>query len=339
MQGRLENDLKISQCIKNILINLPEYVNRWYIKLRASEHQPRTCQSYINIIKDFLKSINKNTNIIKISDISSINVDNFMISIQTKTDENGLIVYTSASYQKAVWSALNSFFGFLYKEKLIEKNYMEDIARTKESDEDRINENRMLLTKEDFDSIIKSVMEGVGSKSARSYQQKFKNRDMSIFLLFMTTGMRREEMREINVENIDISEKKLYIITKGKRRRNLTIDSSVLPYLCAWIEDRKKIIMDNTQEALFISRYGERMTGQAIYKLVDKYCRDALGYHVSPHKLRSGFCSILLEEWGDIHAVMKAVGHRRVETTLRYAVTKNNEQSEGANLISNYLSI
>ena len=81
------------------------------------------------------------------------------------------------------------------------------------------------------------------------------------------------------------------------------------------------------------------MTGQSYYKLVDKYCTEALGYHISPHKLRSGFCSILLNEWGDVHAVMKAVGHRRVETTLRYAVTRNNEQTEGANLIGSFLNV
>jgi len=36
---------------------------------------------------------------------------------------------------------------------------------------------------------------------------------------------------------------------------------------------------------------------------------------------------------------MKAVGHKRVETTLRYAVTKNDEQREVASLISDALLI
>ena len=45
------------------------------------------------------------------------------------------------------------------------------------------------VTKEDFNSIIECVLEGVWSKSAQTYQRKLRNRDMSIFLLFMTTGM------------------------------------------------------------------------------------------------------------------------------------------------------
>ena len=336
MQGRLENELRITNYIQTLLSDMPEYVSDWYIKLKASDHQARTCQTYVTDIKKYLESIDKNIKNIPVDALTSKTVDKYMVSIKTRIDENGLMVYTSSSYQKGNWSALNNFFGYLYKEELVPRNYMSDISRTKESDEERISENRILLTKEDFNSIIECVLEGVGSKAAQTYQRKLRNRDMSIFLLFMTTGMRREEMREINIEDIDLIEKKLFIITKGNRRRPLKIDDNVLSYLCAWLQDRKEMNADDC-DALFVNRYGKRMSGQAIYDLIDKYCTEALGYHISPHKLRSGFCSILLEEWGDIHAVMKAVGHKRVETTLRYAVTKNNEQAEGASLIGNFL--
>lgn len=336
MQGRLENELRVNAYIQTLLDDMPEYVSDWYIKLKASDHQARTCQTYIVNVKKYLESIDANVKEIPISRLTSKSVDRYMVSLKIKNDEQGLMIYTSASHQKTNWSALNSFFGYLEREGLIGRNFMKDIGRTKESDEERITENRVLLTKDDFYNIIECVMEGVGSKCAQTYQRKYRNRDMAILLLFMTTGMRREEMREINIEDIDLMEKKLYIVIKGNRRRNLELADNVLSYICAWLDDRKELGLDDC-EALFVNRYGKRMSAQAIYNLIDKYCTEALGYHISPHKLRSGFCSILLEEWGDIHAVMKAVGHKRVETTLRYAVTKNNEQAEGASLISGYL--
>ena len=336
MQGRLENDLMVTKYIQSILKEMPDYVNKWYLKLRASDHQARTCQTYVVNIKRYLSSIREDIKTIKIEELTSVSVDNYMISIQTKTDEDGHLLYTSASFQKGNWSALNSFFSFMKKEGMIKKNYMDDINRTKESDEERISEHRVLLTKENFNDIISCVMEGTGSKKAQTYQKRFRNRDIAIFLLFMTTGMRREEMREINIEDVDLVERRLSIVIKGNRRRNLSLNDNVIQYICAWLENRKEWGMDSC-EALFVNRYGNRMSGQALYDLIDKYCTKALGYHISPHKLRSGFCSILLEEWGDIHAVMKAVGHKRVETTLRYAVTKNNEQAEGAALIGNFL--
>ena len=336
MQGRLENDFKVTETTKVMLKELPDYVERWYLKLRASDHQPKNCQVYINIIRNYLRYINKDPKKVQLIELTSVSLDHYMITVQTKINSKGEITYTSASYQKSIWSALNNFFTYLYKSNLITSNYMEDISRTRESDEERINEHRILLTKEDFNNIIKVVRQGVGSTSAKSYQLKFKNRDLSIFYLFMTTGMRREEIREININDINFEEKKISIITKGKRIRNLILSDKVLCYIKEWIRDRNNYT-NIGNDALFVNKYGKRMSGQAIYELVDKYCTEALGYHISPHKLRSGFCSILLEEWGDIHAVMKAVGHKRVETTLRYAVTKNEEQKEAANLISNSL--
>ena len=338
MQGRLENELIITNRIQKSLSEMPAFVTKWYLKLKASDHQPRTCQTYIDIVKQYMRSLGKEMKKIEIEDLTSSSLDEYMISIQTKEDRNGLIVYTSASCQKTAWSALNSLFSYLEKENKIKRNYVQDIDRTRESDDERINEERILLTKDDFNNIIECVLEGVGSKKAQTFQKKYKNRDMAIFLLFMTTGMRREEMREINVSDLNLAEKKFSIVIKGNRRRNLSIDNSVMPYICAWLEDRKTLqVID--EDALFVNRYGKRMTGQSLYDLVDKYCTEALGYHISPHKLRSGFCSILLEEWGDIHAVMKAVGHKRVETTLRYAVTRNNEQAEGASFIGSFLAV
>ena len=119
-----------------------------------------------------------------------------------------------------------------------------------------------------FNEIMETVMEGVGSKKAQSYQKKYRNRDIAIFLLFMTTGMRREEMREINIEDINLLERKLSIVIKGNRRRFLSITDTVLQYVCAWLEDRKELGF-NECEALFVNRYGKRMTGQAIYDLID----------------------------------------------------------------------
>lgn len=338
MEGRLENEIKVNNYLQTVLKTMPDYVGRWFLKLKASDHQIRTCQSYIMVIKKYLESIDKHIKNITIEQLDSLSVDKYMISIQTKTNREGNVVYTSASHQKTVWSALNNFFGFLEKEKLIEQNYMRNIDRTKESDEERINENRILLTKEDFNKIMDSINRGVGSNSSQIYQEYYKNRNKAIFLLFMTTGMRREEIREINVSDIDFEEKKLSIVIKGKRRRILSLSDIILDQIQEWLYDREFLPCEE-EDALFVNRYGKRMTGQAIYDLVDKFSEDALGYHISPHKLRSGFCSILLEEWGDIHAVMKAVGHKRVETTLRYAVTKNNEQEEASNLIGSFLDI
>ena len=283
-----------------------------------------------------MERANRDIKTIKPEDITLTNTEKYFIYIQKKVDKNNKLVYTSSSYQYGIWCALHNFFKFMVNRKYIPENYVDFIEKPKNNDLDRINENRILLTKKDFNRIINSVNKGVGSSKAKAHQQKFKSRDMSIIMLFMTTGIRREALAEINIEDIDLKEKQLIVIDKGMKQHKYNLSDKVIDNLNEWINLRESINKENNN-ALFISGNGKRMTGSAIYKLVEKYCDDALGYHVSPHKLRSGFCSILYEEKGDIEFVRRAVGHSNISTTQRYIVTKNDEKIEASNLISSFL--
>lgn len=336
MEGRIENELKIESVIINTLSKMPDYTTEWYYNLKASKKEISSCNDFINKLKRFLIFINRDIKSIKPEDITLTNTEKYFIYIQKKVDKNNKLVYTSSSYQYGIWCALHNFFKFMVNRKYIPENYVDFIEKPKNNDLDRINENRILLTKKDFNRIINSVNKGVGSSKAKAHQQKFKSRDMSIIMLFMTTGIRREALAEINIEDIDLKEKQLIVIDKGMKQHKYNLSDKVIDNLNEWINLRESINKENNN-ALFISGNGKRMTGSAIYKLVEKYCDDALGYHVSPHKLRSGFCSILYEEKGDIEFVRRAVGHSNISTTQRYIVTKNDEKIEASNLISSFL--
>lgn len=336
MEGRIENELKIENVIINTLSKMPDYATEWYYNLKASKKEISSCNDFINKLKRFLIFINRDIKTIKPEDITLTNTEKYFIYIQKKVDKNNKLVYTSSSYQYGIWCALHNFFKFMVNRKYIPENYVDFIEKPKNNDLDRINENRILLTKKDFNRIINSVNKGVGSSKAKAHQQKFKSRDMSIIMLFMTTGIRREALAEINIEDIDLKEKQLIVIDKGMKQHKYNLSDKVIDNLNEWINLRESINKENNN-ALFISGNGKRMTGSAIYKLVEKYCDDALGYHVSPHKLRSGFCSILYEEKGDIEFVRRAVGHSNISTTQRYIVTKNDEKIEASNLISSFL--
>ena len=336
MKGRIENELKLENTIFNTLSRMPDYVTEWYYNLKASNKEASSCNDFINKLKRFLMFIDDDIKNIKPEDITLAHTERYFIFIQRKKDKYNKIVYTSSSYQYGIWCALHNFFKFMVSRKYMCENYVDYIERPKNNDLDKINKNRILLTKKDFNKIINSVNKGVGSNKAIAHQQKFKSRDLSIIMLFMTTGIRREALSEINIEDLDLKEKRLVVIDKGMKTHICTLSDKVIDNLNEWLYLREFINKENSN-ALFISGNGKRMTGSAIYKLVEKYCDDALGYHVSPHKLRSGFCSILYEEKGDIEFVRRAVGHSNISTTQRYIVTTNKEKAEASNLISSFL--
>lgn len=336
MNGRLENEIKIERNIMISLSKMPDYVTEWYHSLRASNSELSSCNDFINKVRRFLLYLDDDIINIKPEDITLKSIERYIIFIQKKTDKNGNLVYTSDSYQYSIWCALHNFLNFMVSRKYIDENYMKLIKRPKNNDLDRINENRILLTKKDFNKIINSVNKGVGSDRAIAHQEKMKSRDLSILMLFMTTGMRREALSEINIEDIDLKGKKLVVVDKGVKRHVYHLSDKVVENIDDWLYTRSKIQKVNNN-ALFISNNGKRMTGSAIYKLVKKYCDDALGYHVSPHKIRSGFCSILYQQKGDIEYVRRAVGHSNIATTQRYIVTKNDEREEAAKYINDFL--
>lgn len=336
MTGRLENELKIEKVIINTLKQMPYFAEEWYYNLKASNKEPSSCNDFINKLRRFLLFINKNVKNIKPEEITLLETEKYFIFIQKKRDKNNNLVYTSSSYQYGIWCALHNFFKFMVNRKYIPENYVELIERPKSNDLDKINKNRILLTKKDFNKIINVVETGVGSSRARSHQERLKSRDMSIIMLFMTTGMRREALSEINIEDLCLQERRLVVTDKGMKTHVYYLSDKVIDHLNEWLYLRDDMNKNNSH-ALFISGNGKRMTGSALYKLVEKYCDAALGYHVSPHKLRSGFCSILYSEKEDIEFVRRAVGHSNIATTQRYIVTKNNEKTEASNLISSFL--
>lgn len=336
MNGRVEKDMKIFKGIEKQLIGYPDFVISWYYFLKANKKSAMSCKDFITKITRFLKYINNDISLIIPSDFNEDIIVRYFIETQTKDDGTE----TSISYRQCIWSCLSNFFSFMYKRKLISYNCFESagIDRPKGNDLDEINKKRKLLTKKDFQKILSVIDSGVGSKKSRSYQKKYHNRDKAIFLLFMTTGMRKTALEEINVRDIDMDKHILYTIDKGHKVFTYYLPDEVIETINKWLIDRYFLLGEKDDGALFISRYNTRISGDSIAELVDKYAYEALGYHISPHKLRSGFASILYEEKHDLEYVRRVIGHSNINTTQRYIVTNNNEREEAANIITSLLS-
>ena len=335
MANRIENELKIEQLILNNLKELPDYVSSWYDNLKASRKTMSSCNDFVNKIRNYLKSINENTKDITIEQLTATSIEKYFISIQTKKDKNGNTIYTSDSYQQCVWCALNNFFKYLCARKLISENYVELITKPKNHDLERINEHRIRLTQKDFNKILKAVDSGAGTDHSKNYQAKFKSRDKAIIYLFMTTGMRRTALTEISLSDLNLSEKVLYVIDKGNKRHTYSLNEPLVNLLNQWIKDRNELFGNKIKgDYLFVSNRGQKMDSSSIYYLVEKYSEEGLGYGISPHKLRAGFCSILYDKTKDVEFVRRAVGHSNIATTQRYIVTDNKERQKASEIMS-----
>ena len=318
--GRLINEEKIDQKTNEILSTLPEYVSRWHLNLKASRKTAATRKEYVSKIALFLKYINKVPGLVQLDEINETNVTEYFLSTQVR---NG--APTSDSYQCAVWSCLNSFFEYLKTHDLITENFMSYIKRPTNRDLDRINEKRVMLTKRDLKKIISAI------NDERDDIRRI--RDMAVIKLFINTGMRETALISIMLDDVNLETRTLTVIDKGNKRHVYDLNDGMCECIQNWLSVRWEY-NNNNDDHLFLSERGNGLAVRTVIDLVSKYCERALGKKLSPHKLRSAFCSILYKETGDIEFVRRAVGHSNVATTQRYIVTNGSERKRAAEIMA-----
>ena len=328
MKGRLEHGIRAKKNIECLLNSMPKYVSEFYYNIQISK-EPTTCLEYLRKIKLFLEFMDYD-----ITGISDADIGRYFDKITTKTNQDGTIQETSFAYKKATWTVLNQFLSYLTKKKIIPENPMEETERPAQKD----NVKRYFLSMDDLNLILSSVKNGAGSKKAIAKQKEWIERDLLILFLFMNTGMRKTALSEINLEDISFGERILTVTDKRNKTQVYNITDEMEEVIRIWLRKRDNLLNGEQQDALFISSLRKRMSERAIYDLVKKYSEEALGYAISPHKLRAAFVSLYYEaSGGDIKATCEAVGHADISTTSIYIVKKNNSRADAMNFMSKNL--
>lgn len=328
MNGRLENDMKLFAKAEKKLKELPLFVTDWYRYMQASYVTAATCRDYVFKVALFLSSISKDLKNIKASDITESAVVTYMFSIKTK-EKDGKQVETSDSYRNTVWYALNSFLQYLTDHGMIEQNYIRKIKKKKNTDLERINQHRIKLTPDDFNKMLNSITPSTS---------RYPERDKAILILYMSTGMRKTALSSINIEDIDVQNKRLTVIDKGDKKQFYRLYDKEMKAIADWLEKRKSFRNAEDTSALFISNIGNRISESELERMIKDRSKKALGKSFSPHKLRAGFVTIMYEQTHDIEKVRRMVGHSNATTTQRYIVTDNQEKEEAAEIMENLLT-
>jgi integrase/recombinase XerC len=158
-------------------------------------------------------------------------------------------------------------------------------------------------------------------------------RDRAILELFYASGLRLNELVQLDLGDVNLSARIVRVMGKGKKERLVPFHTSTKAALGAWLKDRVALREaalaappagatrsgESRREPVFVNFRGSRLTGRSVQRLVARYvagCSTRFG--ISPHALRHSFATHLLEHGADLRAIQELLGHVQLSTTQRY---------------------
>lgn len=154
----------------------------------------------------------------------------------------------------------------------------------------------------------------------RSQSNQFQYwRDFTAVSLLYATGIRREELANIKITDIDLSSGTVTVTGKGNKTRVVPLGESGVEDIKRYLEMRNKFLSekDKSSPYLILNRSGDGMNVRSVDRLVKKFARFA-GMDFTPHTLRHSFATHLLENGADLLLIKEILGHSSLTTTQKY---------------------
>lgn len=146
-------------------------------------------------------------------------------------------------------------------------------------------------------------------------------RDRAILELLYGTAIRVGECERLDLRDVDLTRGLLSVrCGKGRKDRVVPIVGRAAAAVDLYLrESRSLLLKDPREQALFISNRGTRLRVQRIQDLVRTNAKAAgLDIRVTPHTLRHGCATHLLQGGASVRHVQQLLGHASIQTTALY---------------------
>ncbi len=208
--------------------------------------------------------------------------------------------------------SLRAFYRFLLQEGLVQTNPVPKGGAFRVKAEKRLPD--FLSEKE-----MKKLLE------APDLSTELGIRDQAILEVLYSSGVRLSELAALDVEDIDVEAKETKVWGKGSKERAALLGGPAIEALERYITTARPLLEDKPIPALFLNRYGNRLSKRSIEKIVKKCAfKAAINPRTHTHSMRHTFATHLLEGGADLRVVQGLLGHSSPATTQIYThVTQN----------------
>ncbi len=278
-------------------MRIVDLADQFYLHLEAEKaSSPLTVSSYRSDIRDLLRFLDESQIEPEIEAITSGILRQYMVHLT----QRGLAPATRARRLHA----LKSFWQFLMDAEYATKSPCARLSLPKV--DGRVP---AYLLPEECRALLDATQD--------QHYSLLAIRDRAALSVLIFCGLRRQELLNLKVSDITLSEATLQVVKgKGGRSRMVPLVPQVLDAIETWLDVRPK----TDHEYLFVGRDGRRLCPHGLHDLFQR-AKKVAGLDrpgVSLHTLRHSFATMLLHSQVDLFTLQKLLGHASIQSTTTY---------------------
>lgn len=320
MTGRQETDKKYQEKTLRAVKGMPKWMENFYYYMEdKTEVFKYTSMLYVKRYLDYLVEegidINDPAFLQRITESSIKKYLNIKLgNLSTGSLGNHVV-------------ALKKVFEYIKAERYISINPMENMSRPKDKAEHGI----VYLEPDEIQEMFQNI-------NRTKTDPFFRSRDILLVSLMLELGLRRGSVSELNVSDIDLSARKIHLITKGQYERTLSFGEKLFQRFETYLEARRNFLAwgGKDSEALFLTKNRTRLNGNSINLIIRQYAK-TIDKPITAHKLRATCATNVYNATEDIYLTASLLGHKNVKTTARYAKVSEDKLKKATEILETLL--
>ena len=283
-------------------MSIPSFVN--YIFLEKNQ-SPLTVKAYRNDLENFAAFCLTNFELQNIEQVSYSEIRSWIVDLVTKKNSN-------SSINRKI-SSLQSYYKFLLKTKTISVNPLLKHKPLKKE-----KKLQVPFSEKEMNEVIDSL---------RNLDDFISVRNKLMIEMFYGTGMRRIELINLKLRDVDLENKTIKVLGKRNKERYIPLLNFVIKSFNSYTLKRTEIKTES--ENLFITDKGKKTCETLVYRVINTYFSGVSSkVKKSPHIIRHSFATHLLNEGADLNAIKELLGHASLASTQVYTSSSLNKIKE-----------
>lgn len=282
-------NIEVTSIKDELVEDTTDYAKMFIAAKRIEGCSERTLNYYETTIKTMVDKLSKKVNSIETEDLR-----NYLSEYQAKNNCSKVTIDN-------VRRILSSFFTWLEDEDYIMKSPVRRIHKVKATQ--TVKET---YTDEELEEMRDACIE---------------IRDLAMVDFLASTGVRVGELVNLDRVDIDMQERSCVVLGKGGKEREVYFDARTKIHLQNYLNSR----IDNNP-ALFVSllRPYDRLKISGVEIRLRELGKRINIKKIHPHKFRRTMATKAIDKGMPIEQVQVLLGHRKIDTTLQYAMVNQN---------------